>query len=68
MTDATFTEEEYEYYYDELLPSQKDRCVWKMERKELRQKLSRLQSRAHNLNRDIEQLVSELDKEDEEWV
>jgi len=37
-----------------------------MERKELRQKLSRLQSRAHNLNRDIEQLVSELDKEDEE--
>ena len=36
-----------------------------MKKKELRIKLSRLQSRADNLSFDISKLISELDKEDE---
>ena len=42
-----------------------------MKTKELKQKLSRLQSKAYNLQLDISSLISELEKEDlekEKWV
>lgn len=37
-----------------------------MKTKELRQKLSRLQSRAYNLQLDIQKLITDLDKEKSE--